>query len=222
MKRVSSLSVLQIGKNPVMWKIVGEQITQIFNRRSVLKDLSFDVQSGESLVLIGPNGSGKTTLVRIICHLLRPSGGRVRFFRNGRELPPEQAHPYLGLVGPYLQLYNNLTALENYRFFAKIRGLPVDLQKFRRLMGKLGLAGRELDELRTYSSGMLQRMKYVCALLHDPQILILDEPTSNLDEEGTQIVHGIIQEQKRDKILILATNEPGEFHFGDKQIHVAA
>ena len=205
-----------------MWKIVGEQLTQIFNRRTIFEGISFEVNSGESLVLIGPNGSGKTTLIRIICHLLRPTRGAVRFFRNGEEIPVEQMHANLGLVGPYLQLYNNLTALENYRFFARIRGLPVDLSRFRELMRRMGLAGRELDELRTYSSGMLQRMKYVCALLHDPEILILDEPSSNLDETGTKIVHEIIEEQKRDKILILATNEPGEFRFGDRQIHIAA
>ena len=126
------------------------------------------------------------------------------------------------MVGPYLQLYNNLTALENYSFFAKIRGLSINISYFKALMKRMGLAGRELDELRTYSSGMLQRMKYVCALLHQPEILVLDEPTSNLDEKGCSIVHQIMQEQKKEKILILATNEPGEIKFGDKKVQLTA
>jgi|Deesub1362B_J571_1020462.scaffolds.fasta_scaffold03812_6 heme exporter protein A len=205
-----------------MWRIVGENITQQFNRRTIFRNISFEIKSGESLVLIGPNGSGKTTLIRIICHLLRPTAGKVTYLNEGKRISFEELQPHLGLVGPYLQLYNNLTAFENYTFFSKIRGLPVDVERFRDLMKRLGLAGREMDELRTYSSGMLQRMKYVCALIHDPDVLILDEPTSNLDEEGVQIVYRIIEEQKRDKILILATNEPGEFRFGDKQIHIAA
>jgi heme exporter protein A len=79
-----------------------------------------------------------------------------------------------------------------------------------------------MDELRTYSSGMLQRAKYVMALIHQPEILILDEPTSNLDEEGVRIVYELIKKQMKDKILILATNEPEEFKFGDKQISLSA
>ncbi len=204
-----------------MWKIKATNITQKFNNRLIFRDISFELNSGESLVITGPNGSGKTTLVRIICQLLKPTAGTVRFYHQDRPLAPEQLYPVIGLVGPYLQLYNSLTALENYKFFARIRGLPVDIRYFRQLMDRLGLKGRELDELRTYSSGMLQRVKYVMALIHQPVVLILDEPTSNLDEKGTEIVYEIMEEQKKEKILILATNEPGEIQFGEKQIRVA-
>ncbi len=204
-----------------MWQIEAEHITQQFNRRIIFRDISFRVSSGESLVLTGHNGSGKTTLVRIICQLIRPYRGQVRFLRDNRAIPNERIYPHIGLVGPYLQLYNNLTALENYTFFARIRGLPVDVSLFRRWMERLGLKGREMDELRTYSSGMLQRVKYVMALFHQPDILILDEPTSNLDEEGTATVYEIMQEQKKEKILILATNEPQEIRFGDREVHLA-
>jgi heme exporter protein A len=204
-----------------MWQIEAENITQQFNRRIIFRDVSFRVSSGESLVLTGHNGSGKTTLVRIICQLIRPYRGEVRFLHDNQLIPNEKIYPHIGLVGPYLQLYNNLTALENYTFFARIRGLPVDVPLFRRWMERLGLKGREMDELRTYSSGMLQRVKYVMALFHQPEILILDEPTSNLDEEGTATVYDIMQEQKKEKILILATNEPQEIRFGDREVHLA-
>ncbi len=204
-----------------MWKIEAQGIAQQFNRRMIFKDISFRVHSGESLVFTGRNGSGKTTLVRILCQLIRPYRGEVRFLRDDQPVPGDKIYPYLGLVGPYLQLYNNLTALENYTFFARIRGLPVDLPRFRRWMDRLGLKGRELDELRTYSSGMLQRVKYVMALFHQPEILILDEPTSNLDEQGAAIVYEIMEEQKRQHILILATNEPDEIHFGDYEVKLA-
>jgi heme exporter protein A len=125
---------------------------------------------------------------------------------------------HIGLVGPYLQLYNNLTAFENYRFFSRIRSLPSNQDYFKALMDRFGLRGRELDELRTFSSGMLQRMKYVIALLHEPEILVLDEPTANLDEAGAAIVYQLMTEQKKDKILILATNEPKEFQFGEQKV----
>jgi heme exporter protein A len=201
-------------------KIVGDQIAQKFNDRAVFKGVSFEVESGSSLVLAGSNGSGKTTLIRIICRLIRPSRGSVKYFGGDTEISHDSLYPVIGLVGPYLQLYNNLTALENYTFFAKIRGLPVDIPYLKNLMEKLGLQGRELDELRTYSSGMLQRVKYVMALLHQPHVLILDEPTSNLDEKGAEIVYEIMESQKKDKILIVATNDPGEFRFGDEQIRL--
>ncbi len=204
-----------------MWKIKAENITQKFNNRLIFRDIAFELNSGESLVITGPNGSGKTTLVRIICQLLKPTAGSIAFYHRDQALEPDQIYPVIGLVGPYLQLYNSLTALENYKFFARIRGLPVDLYYFRQLMDRLGLKGRELDELRTYSSGMLQRVKYVMALIHQPEVLILDEPTSNLDEKGSQIIYEIMEEQKKQKILILATNEPGEIQFGEKQIRVA-
>ncbi len=205
-----------------MWKVAGNRISQSFNNREILSDLCFEIKSQNSIVITGPNGSGKTTLIRIICNLLRPSSGDVKFYFDGNELSSTELYSNIGLVGPYLQLYNNLSALENYSFFAKIRGFNVDIPFFKSLMAKTGLAGRELDELRTYSSGMLQRMKYVCALLHKPEILVLDEPTANLDEEGSEIVYQIMEKQKQEKILILATNEPGEIKFGGKELRLAA
>lgn len=205
-----------------MWKITAEDIYHQYNQRKIFEGISFSLNSGESLVLTGANGSGKTTLIRIICHLIRPHAGNVTFFQDDREVSLHHIYPHIGLVGPYLQLYTQLTAFENYKFFAKIRGLKIDLKLFKSFMARMGLAGRELDELHTYSSGMIQRAKYVMALIHYPHILILDEPTVNLDESGTTLVYDIIQEQKKDKILILATNEPEEFKFGDNQISLDA
>lgn len=205
-----------------MWKIVGTQISQKFNKRLIFDNIEFDIESGDSLVLTGPNGSGKTTLIKVICKLIRPSNGSIAFYKDDTKIEHSELYPYIGLVGPYLQLYNSLTALENYTFFARIRGLPVDINNFKKLMSQMGLKGRELDELRTYSSGMLQRAKYVMALIHQPEILILDEPTSNLDEKGSEIVYEIMMKQRQDKILIIATNEPEEFKFGEKQIRLSA
>ncbi|MFZ0390612.1 MAG: ABC transporter ATP-binding protein [Calditrichia bacterium] len=205
-----------------MWKIVCKQVSRQFNQRTVFEDISFQVESGSSVVLTGPNGSGKTTLIRILSRLNQPSAGQVTYLRNEQALSTEKLYPHIGLVGPYLQLYNQLTAFENYKFFARIRGLTVDVAQFKSLMKRMGLQGRELDELRTYSSGMLQRAKYVMALFHQPQVLFVDEPTANLDEKGAAIVYSIMEEQKKDKILIIATNEPEEIRFGDQQIAIAS
>jgi heme exporter protein A len=205
-----------------MWEVTGNKLGQSFNNRKIFNDITFQVKSGGSLVITGPNGSGKTTLVRIICQLIRPKLGKVTFsFKNG-IISNDRIFSHLGLVSPYLQLYNNLTALENFNFFSRIRGRHPDISLFKKMMDSLGLRGRELDEVKTYSSGMMQRLKYVMALIHNPEILILDEPTVNLDQEGMANVYEIMEKQKKSKILILATNEHEEIRFGEIQLELTS
>ncbi len=203
-----------------MFKIKATDISKKFNERTVFENIHFEIASGESLAITGPNGSGKTTLIRIISGLLFPTEGKIEFLNDSKEIEIQEIYSFVGLVGPYLQLYHNLTALENLTFFSKIRGLGTNQSKILGLMKLMGLKGREMDYLKNYSSGMLQRIKYVFALLHEPEILLVDEPTSNLDEKGSAIVYNILRRQKEDKILIVATNNPEESQFGQKQIRV--
>ncbi|RMF58337.1 MAG: ABC transporter ATP-binding protein [Calditrichaeota bacterium] len=195
-------------------------LTKHFNRRTIFSDISFHLEDGESLVITGPNGSGKSTLVKIISGLLTPTSGTIEFYNDGKLLPAEVKYHQLGLVSPYLQLYKDLTAWENLTFFARTRDSKVDESRLKMLLKRVGLGGREHDELKTYSSGMIQRIKYVAALYHQPRILILDEPTANLDEKGAKIVYEIIKEQTSRHILIIATNEPDEVKFGMKHVEL--
>lgn len=201
-------------------RVVAQNISKSFNGRRVLSEINFEIASGESLAITGPNGSGKTTLIKIICGLIAPSTGQIQFYSHKKLLTRDELYNRIGLVGPYLQLYNYLTAWENIQFFSRIRGIEPDTDYFLQLMDRLGLRGREADELRTYSSGMLQRMKYVIALLHQPEVLILDEPTANVDEEGSRVIYQIMEMQMSTKILILATNEPEEVKFGKRHVRV--
>jgi heme exporter protein A len=205
-----------------MWEVAGNKLGQSFNNRIIFNDITFQVKSGGSLVITGPNGSGKTTLLRIICHLIQPKLGKVTFFHKNKIIRDDRIYSHLGLVSPYLQLYNNLTALENFNFFSRIRSIQPDISVFKEMMENLGLRGREMDEVKTYSSGMMQRLKYVMALIHNPEILILDEPTANLDEEGIANVYEIMEKQKKSKILILATNEHEEIRFGEIQLRLTS
>jgi heme exporter protein A len=205
-----------------MWEVAGNKLGQSFNNRMIFNDITFQVKSGGSLVITGPNGSGKTTLLRIICHLIQPKLGKVTFSHKNNTISDDKVYSHLGLVSPYLQLYNSLTALENFNFFSRIRGMQPDISFFKEMMENLGLRGREMDEVKTYSSGMMQRLKYVMALIHNPEILILDEPTANLDEEGIANVYDIMEKQKKSKILILATNEHEEIRFGEIQLRLTS
>ncbi len=192
-----------------------ENVTKGFGARPVLRNVCADVRTGETLVVTGPNGSGKSTLLGITAGLVRPDRGAVRYLVDGAELSPDARRRDIGLVAPDLTLYPELTALENLEFFARVRGLGWQPAEAEGLLERVGLAGRGRDEVGTFSSGMRVRLKYAAALHPRPSFLLLDEPTAMLDEGGAQIVDGIIAEQRRRGILVLATNDPRETRHGD-------
>jgi len=205
-----------------MIELKAHNLSKNFNERIVFKNINFELSRGTSLAITGHNGSGKTTLVKIISGLISPSSGSVEFTADLVKKAYNEIYKYIGLVGPYIQLYNSLSAWENLIFFSRMRGITPDKEKIRTFMDKLGLRGRELDDVRSYSSGMMQRLKYVTALLHEPEVFIVDEPTSNLDAAGSQIVYDILEKQKKDKILIVATNEAEESRFGEQIINLTS
>lgn len=202
-------------------RIIAENIEKKFNHRQIFREINFELNNVDSLVITGANGTGKTTLVRIISGLLSPTGGKINYYQKDQKISHEAVYNRIGLVGPYLQLYKDLTAWENLSFFAKARDGKVNTARILELMEYVGLAGREHDALKTYSSGMLQRVKYVAALYHHPEVLILDEPTANLDEKGKHLVYDIIEEHKQRHTVIIATNEAAEIKFGAKRVEVA-
>jgi heme exporter protein A len=195
-------------------------VAKSFNRRPIFKGVNARVETGHALAITGRNGSGKSTLLRVACGLLRASHGSVIITADGRELTPSEARNQIGLVAPDVALYGELTAIENMTFFARVRGLPADRPAFVQLLKRLGLGGRGDDEVRTYSSGMRHRLKYCCALLHQPAILMLDEPSTNLDEDGIAIMRDVIAEQKERGLLIFATNDPLEVALGDQMLRL--
>ena len=197
-------------------------IGQEFNRRTIFRDLTFTISSGESLALTGKNGSGKSTLIKILSGLLTPTKGTVAYTVKGTKVLPDDIKSAIGLVSPYLQLYDEFTGLENLMILSSIRSNG-SLTKGRAeaLLDRFGLAERRHDFVRGYSSGMKQRLKYAFALLHAPGVLLLDEPTSNLDAEGIEIVQQVVVEQGKAGILILATNDEGEAKWCSRRFQVA-
>jgi len=195
-------------------------LSKSFGSRHVFEGISETVEDGQCLVVTGPNGSGKSTLLRIIAGLIAPSAGEVRIWLDGQNLDRDQRRDVAGMVAPDVALYDELSALENLRFFAQVRGLPAGLPWLLELLDRMGLSGRESDLLGAYSSGMEQRMRYAFALLHRPPLLLLDEPTANLDASGAEAVAQVIAEQKREGVVVLATNDPRELAYGDKIVEL--
>ena len=186
-----------------------------YGARRVFAGVSLTLRAGETLVVAGHNGSGKSTLLRLLCGLQRPSAGAVIFSQGGRQCGPEQARDMVGWVAPDLQLYRELTALENLRFFAEVRGLARSDAELSELLERVGLGGRGDDLLAAYSSGMAQRLRYAYALLHNPPLLLLDEPTVTLDERGAALVERVVAAQRARGIAVIATNDPRELRYGD-------
>jgi heme exporter protein A len=196
-------------------------ISKEFNRRKIFSAISFSLQYGGSLAITGRNGAGKSTLAKILCGVLTPTSGTVVFSTDGAAVPMQRVHRSVGLVSPYIHLYDEFTALENLHFIAAVRGMSDPRQeKAAALLSRFGIYERARDEVRTYSSGMKQRLKYAAALLHDPVLLVVDEPTSNLDEQGIQTVRAVLEEQKARGILIVATNDREDTSAVDQVISV--
>ena len=170
------------------------KLTKAFGRKIALRGLDLRVAPGESLVLFGPNGAGKTTLIRILSSLSRPTSGAVYIGGLDLKTHADGIRSHLGVVSHAPLLYDSLTAEENLRFFGRLYGV-IDLEaRVTLLLEQVGLAARRKDLVRTFSRGMTQRLSIARALLHDPEILLLDEPDTGLDPQAAEMLHRLLTE----------------------------
>ena len=195
-------------------------LTKSFGRRLIFKDINFTWERSGIFGISGPNGSGKSTLVKIIAGLLSPTKGKIIHKNSDKEIIPEKLHDHIGFVSPYLVLYEEFSAWENLEIFAHIRGIELDKERVKKLLEEFLIYNRRDDLVKTYSSGMKQRLKFVFALMHLPEVLIFDEPTSNLDEEGKKVVYDIIRNAGKERIVIIASNEKNDLEFCDDILYL--
>ena len=171
------------------------KVTKVYGLRPVLRGVDLSVGAGEFLALFGPNGAGKTTLLRIISSLARPTTGVVRI--AGWELPKhaEMARGLLGVVSHQPLLYGDLSAEENLRFYARMYALDASARegRLREVLEQVGLAKRASDLVRTFSRGMQQRLAIARAILHDPPVLLFDEPYTGLDQDAAHTLDGVLR-----------------------------
>jgi heme exporter protein A len=173
---------------------------------------------GSATAITGRNGSGKSTLIKIIANLLIQSSGELNLFKGTEKIKKENIYKYIGFVSPYLNLYDEFTGFENLKIISDIRGSGHD--NIDNVLKRVGLFNRRDDLLKIYSSGMKQRLKIAFAILHNPKVLLLDEPTSNLDLDGIAVVDDIANEYKKDRILIIATNDAHERTLCNEEINL--
>jgi heme ABC exporter ATP-binding subunit CcmA len=180
-----------------------------FGERTALDGVGFELAAGESLVVLGPNGAGKTTLLRILATLLRPGGGEVRVL--GARLPGEawKARGRIGFLGHEPLLYRDLSGRENLRFQAKLHGLNGAKAEARidALLAAVGMERRADQHVAELSAGMRQRLAICRCVLHEPELLLLDEPDSNLDAEGRELARELIGPGEG-RTRVLVTHDP--------------
>ena len=165
-------------------------LAKYFGKFTALRDLRLQVGRGEFIALFGRNGAGKTTFLRIVAGLTRPSSGSVAI-EEPSSGPPSGARGLMGYLSHNTALYADLTALENLRFYARLLDLPTADRDLEREIARVGLAGREREPVRNYSRGMQQRLAIARAFLHDPDILLLDEPFTGLDQAGSDFLDAV-------------------------------
>jgi heme ABC exporter ATP-binding subunit CcmA len=182
-------------------------LAKYFGRFTALRSLDLTVGAGEFIAIFVKNGAGKTTLLRIIAGLSHPSSGKVNIHPNG-TVAPRYTRGSIGYLSHNTALYVDLTALENLRFYAKLMDLPADDKSLLHRIEQVGLAGREGDPVRNYSRGMQQRLALARAFLHDPEILLLDEPFTGLDQAGSDFLRRyLLEAHSRGKTCMMAIHD---------------
>jgi heme ABC exporter ATP-binding subunit CcmA len=182
-------------------------VARHYGRRKALSQISFTCESGEIVGLLGPNGAGKSTLLNILATLLSPSKGKVEY---GDLAASDDAavRAQLGMLGHDLFLYPELTARENLTFFARLYALPDAARSAASALDRAGLAERADDFVSGFSRGMRQRVALERALLHDPRLILLDEPFTGLDQTSTAaLVERLKERQRAGCLIVLATHD---------------
>jgi len=167
-----------------------EGLARHYGEREALADVSLSLAEGQTLVVFGPNGAGKTTLLRVLATLLRPHAGSVRVL--GSELPGDAwaVRGRVGMLGHEPLLYRELTARENLRFHARLHGVAAE--RVEELLEAVAMSDRAAEPLRALSRGMVQRVAVARSVLHEPELLLLDEPRANLDPAAVELMEPLI------------------------------
>ena len=181
------------------------QVTKTFGQHRVLDALDLDVQQGELLCLLGRNGAGKTTLLKILAGLLKPEAGSIWLDDRVVNYSESHARHAIGLVMHQPFLYEHLTGIENLRFYARIYQKPEDDAALEKALTRVGMQRFGGKPVRAYSRGMKQRLTIARALLHNPRVLLLDEPYTGLDLQGSLLFNQLMLEQKQQGHIVIMT-----------------
>lgn len=188
--------------------IATRALTKAFGYQSVLRGLDLDVAEGEFVALLGPNGTGKTTLLRIISGLTKPTFGAVTVAGHSTQQAAGEVRRLLGVVSHQPLLYTDLSAEENLRFYARMYSLREPGARIAEVLALVGLSARRRDPVRAYSRGMQQRLAIARAILHDPRVMLFDEPHTGLDPQAAAMLDGLLRDvAARGRTVLMTTHD---------------
>ena len=183
-------------------------LTKTFGNLYALRNLSFSLSKGEFLTIFGPNGAGKTTLIRILSTITKASSGEIKIADLSFEDDSEKIRRQIGVIAHQTFLYENLTAEENLRFYGKLYDVENLSKKIETILSEVGLELREKDFVRTFSRGMQQRLAIARALLHEPSILLLDEPYTGLDQHASgMLTNWLNRLRSSEQTILMVTHD---------------
>ena len=185
-----------------------ENIRKTFGHFTALAGVSLNVKRGEFLALFGRNGAGKTTFLKIAATLVRATDGKLRIEGFDIREEPEQARRHIGFLSHNTYLYRDLDSVENLRFFGRLYGMPDSEDRINALLDRVGLRRRASDPIRSFSRGLHQRLGIARVLLHDPSLILLDEPYTGLDANAVETLNAMLDEAvNAGKTVILTTHD---------------
>ena len=197
-------------------KIILSDAGKRFNRDWIFRHFDYQFFSARAYAITGPNGSGKSTLLQFIAGALMPTEGKLEYF-NGSEKPVADSYPFISIAAPYLETIEEMTAGEFLRFHQSFKpfleGLNTEM-----ILEKTGLSNAADKQIRYFSSGMKQRIKLAQAFFSDTPVVLLDEPTTNLDAPGISLYQELFKEYCRERLVIVSSNDPQEYSFCGNQI----
>lgn len=183
------------------------KLSKVFGTRKAVDKVSIEVPQGAFLSIFGPNGAGKTTLLRMLSTLTRPTDGSASLMGIDLREDPEAARGRIGLISHNAMLYPDLTAEQNLLLYAKLYGLADPQARVMELLEAVELKHRRLDAVRTFSRGMTQRLSIARALIHDPDVVFLDEPYSGLDPHAVDIFDQLIEKQREGRTFVMVSHD---------------
>ena len=192
-----------------------DKVGKRFNKEWILKNLSLDIPSQSSLSITGANGSGKSTLIKLISAYMEPTSGNIQYFENKKTYPIESIPQSIGLAAPYVDLIEEFSLREHVEFHFKFRSTPFSLDE---IIARTNFQFSIDKKVQDFSSGMKQRLKLALAIFAKNKLLILDEPTSNLDQEGIEWYRDQILQKIGTCTIIVASNQRHEYDFISKNI----
>jgi ABC-type multidrug transport system ATPase subunit len=201
-------------------RIILDNIGKCYTDEWIFRNLSFEFTLPESCAITGPNGSGKSTLLNIISSRLTPDEGKIFFEINGKAINIEQAYKYISVCSPYIELIEEYTLIENIDFYISFKKLIPEIST-QDLVKIIGLNAIPEKTLHQFSSGMKQRVKLALALLTDNNVVLLDEPCTNLDADGIRWYEEIIKKHAGNRIILVGSNEQNhEYSFCKRKLFI--